>query len=191
MSQQDDEMRCEIVLDHIESFIDDELPAEFATRLRRHIECCPSCSEELENARQTIAALRRLPELDPPDRLIEEVRREVATGHRNRSVFGGSRNRLLAAAAAVLISVVGGLSLLQRHQSPDAEALQAAAEIEYAVACVGEITRRANVNATTRVMNGTAVSTALDGVTRTLEFSSNLLPTTVPSTNSPTSEGSS
>lgn len=191
MSQQDEDMRCEIALDHIEAFIDDELPTEFALGLRRHLKGCPSCARELKDARRTIAAVRAMPEFDPPQRTIEAVRLEVEAQGRGRSAFHGRRTRLLAVAAAVLISVLGGTAVMRHDRGPDAEALRAAAEIEYALACVGEITRRANRTATARVMNGTAVSSAVDGVTRTLDRSSSLLPTVVPPTDSQPSEGSS
>lgn len=191
MSQQDEDMRCEIALDHMEAFIDDELPTEFALGLRRHLEGCPSCTQELNDARRFSAALRGLPERDPPKRLIDEVRREVGAECRSRSTIRGRRTRLVALAATVLISVFGGIALRQHNQGLDSQALKNAAEIEYALARIGEITRRANVSATTRVMRGAAVSTAVDGVARTFDLSTSLLPSVVPPPDPQPSEGSS
>jgi anti-sigma factor RsiW len=191
MSPRDEDMRCEIALDHLEAFLDDELPSGFAVGLRRHLSTCPSCAEELEGARRTINALRALPELDPPARLIGEVRREVGIDDGRRSVFQSRRNRVLAAAAAILVSVLGGITVSLHDRRSDTDALRSAAEIEYALACVGEITRRANHTAAARVIDRTSLSSTFDGVNRTIDLTSRLLPNVAPSSDSKPIKGSS
>ena len=162
MSQPVDEMRCETVDEHVEAFIDGELATDLSIRLRRHLDRCRTCAAEVQRARSAIAALRDLPELEAPSRVIDSVRAEVdgpAPRRPGRLRFG------FAAAAAVLLSVMGGLYTARHVQrGPDPEAIRAAAELEYALARLGEITRRANHLAADRVLRRGALPSAVDGL---------------------------
>lgn len=194
MSPSDELTTCAAVTDRIEAFTDGDLDKATVRRVRQHLDQCASCAKQAELARTLTAELRALPKLDLPDRVMDAVRAEVGIPADKRIADPPKRFRRpwLAAAAASILVIAGTLFIHQQQgRQSDREALRAAAEIEYALACVGEITRRANRTATARVMNGTAVSSAFDGVTRTLDQSSRLLPTVVQPTDSQPSEGSS
>lgn len=167
MSQPVDEMRCETVDEHVEAFIDGELATDLSLRLRRHLDRCPSCAAEVERARTAVAALRGLPELEAPPSVLRRVRAEVNEPVRN---LARRRRFRLAAAVAVLLSVVGGLYAV-RHvdRGPDPEALRAAAELEYALARLSDITRRANRLAANRVIDRSPISSTIDGVNHTID----------------------
>jgi anti-sigma factor RsiW len=189
MSQQVDDMRCGTVDEHIESFIDGELATDLSIRLRRHLDRCPACADRVERARSTMAALRSLPELDAPPRVLHQVRAEVAGSRPRRP----RRRRLrLAAAAAVLLSVTGGLYAVRHAQrGPDPEAVRAAAELEYALARLGEITRRANHLAADRVLRRGALPSAVGGLAGSLGLAQPPTDGSNPGSSESTEQGSS
>ena len=55
--------------DLLRDYAFDELPASDRTAFERHISACPSCAAELDQLRLTTAALRVLPDREPPQRI--------------------------------------------------------------------------------------------------------------------------
>ena len=174
MSQPADEMRCEDVLDLIEPFMDDELEAPVAEKLRNHLEGCPSCSREAVAARGVLTELRSLPELDPPPRVL--VRLQAATERSPLFNLARHRSRKMAwlAAAAALVLAIGVLTIGRQAPDPtDAEALRAAAEVTYALACVSDITLRASRAIRNEVIDHRVVPVAARSLARPFQRLSN------------------
>lgn len=56
--------------ERLSAFLDDELSDDVALVVTRHLARCDECVEELEGIRRARAALRRLPNLEPPPALF-------------------------------------------------------------------------------------------------------------------------
>ena len=82
----------------------DELPASELPALKRHISECPDCAAELDQLRLTTAALRVLPDREPPQRIafVSDKVFEPAPWRRWWAAFWGSAARLGFASAAML-----------------------------------------------------------------------------------------
>lgn len=191
MSPVVEDIRCDEVLDRMEAFIDVEVDAAESAAIERHLECCDTCAREIEHALESIAALRALPEFEVPARVIDRVRAEIAADNPPRNV---APRRWLAAAAAIVIGVVGTLVVVRDRAEPtDAEALRAAAEVQLALATFGDISRRANRIVRTKVINERPVPQSVRNLARALvsltSHESNGEPVTAPL--KPTPEGSS
>ena len=171
MSQPVEGMSCETALDLIEAFLDDELGPTVAEEFHTHLEDCPTCSKEAADARQFLTELRSLPELKVPSRVIDNVRDAIGrhdfeAGTDPRSQI---RNRWLAAAAAIIIGILGTTTMIRNHAEPtDAEALRAAAEVQVALATIGDITRRANQMVQAKVIDDRALPRSIRGLARSL-----------------------
>lgn len=196
MSPMVEDMHCDVVLDRMEAFIDDDVTADESAATGRHLEHCDACAKELEHARETLAALRVLPELDVPDRVIENARAAI----RRQGPAGSSaprtniRRRWLAAAAAIVIGIIGTVAVVRnRTESTDLEALRAAAEVRLALATIGEISQRANRIVRARVIDDGPIPQSLRGLARSLGPLASLQTTDGPhaAPYEPTHEGSS
>ncbi|MGI8862904.1 MAG: zf-HC2 domain-containing protein [Solirubrobacteraceae bacterium] len=58
--------RCREVRAHMSAYLDGELDATSATRVKRHVRWCPNCRRILKNLTRTITGLRALEAQDPP-----------------------------------------------------------------------------------------------------------------------------
>jgi len=175
MSSTVEPMSCDTALDLLDPLLDDELDAPAAKDLRRHLEACPSCSEEAAAAQQTLTQLRSLPEFDPPPRVLEHVRRTIdrdPTSH--HGPFGGRHRLGWMAAAAVVVLALSAVTI-GRHQTAasETEARRAAAEVTYALACVSNITQRANRAVRNEVIDHRVIPAAARGLGRPLQRLSN------------------
>ncbi len=63
----------EEIRERIEPFLDDELDPNETERVEAHLEGCALCSAELDEARRVRDALRELPLVDCPQRVVESV----------------------------------------------------------------------------------------------------------------------
>ena len=175
MSSTVETMSCDLALDLIDPMLDDELDVSVAEDLHRHIDACPSCSGEAASARRVLTELRSLPNLDPPPRVVENVRRTIdrdSSSHRARQ---GGRYRLgWMAAAAALVLAVGVVGMVRNQTaSTNAEARRAAEEVTYALACVSNITQRANRAVQYEVIDHRVIPAAARGLGRPLQRLSN------------------
>jgi anti-sigma factor RsiW len=171
MSPTVEDMLCDRVLDRMEAFIDDDVTADESAAIKRHLDHCDACAEELEHALETLAALRALPELDVPDRVIEDaraaIRRQGPAGNNNQRA--NMRRRWLAAAAAIVIGIIGTTAVVRDRTEPtDPEALRAAAEVQFALATIGEISERANRMVQTKVIDHGPIPQSFRGLARSL-----------------------
>ncbi len=166
---------CETILDLIDPWLDDELDESVAADLRRHLDACPSCSREAAAAQQILTELRSLPEFDPPSRVVEHVRRIVDRDPTSHQGFFGRRHRLgWMAAAATLVLALGAVTIgRQQTVSTNAEARRAAAEVTYALACVSNITQRANRAVRTEVIDHRVIPVVANGLGRPFQRLSN------------------
>ncbi len=175
MSSTVEPMRCGTALDLIDPLLDDELDASVAEELQRHLEACPSCSDEAAAARRILKELRSLPELDPPPRVAEHVHRTIERDPSGRHARSGRRFRLgWMAAAAALVLAVGSIGVVRNQAaSADAEARRAAAEVTTALACISKITQRANRAVQNEVIDHRVIPVAARGLGRPLQRLSN------------------
>ncbi|MEE4273091.1 MAG: zf-HC2 domain-containing protein [Thermoanaerobaculales bacterium] len=156
MSRSDEPMTCDDVTRRIEAYTDGDLDESTVRDIRRHLDACADCAEQLDLARTLTAELRAMPKLDPPAGLLDDVRAAAGIPGSPRSVAGHNRRfrPWLAVAAAFAIAIAGALLAHHQHQrTAKAEALRAAAEVRLALACVGDITRRADRSARRQVIS--------------------------------------
>ncbi len=170
MSRQLDEMLCDAVLEQIEPFIDDELEAGSAERVRTHLENCPACAREAAAARIVLTELRSLPELDLPPGVMDQVR-TVADGdtHRRHGIARSRRPMAWLAAAAMVVVAIGAVTFSNRQSNRnDADALRAAAEVQLALATIGEISQRANRLIQAKVIDNRPIPQSIRGLAHSL-----------------------
>lgn len=178
-------MRCGTALDLIEPFLDDELEAPVAKNLRRHLDGCSACADEASAARRLLTGLRSLPEIDLPPRVMDRVEQAIDRD-RVHSINRRAGRRLgWLAAAAVLVMAVGAVTNEGgRGASTDVEARRAAAELTYALACVSDVTRRANRAIRDQVIDHRIVPVAARGLARPIQRLSNGISVNTSSTTS-------
>ena len=59
--------------DRLSAFLDDELSDAEALRVTRHLAVCDPCLQELDGIREARAALRALPNVEPPPALFSDA----------------------------------------------------------------------------------------------------------------------
>jgi anti-sigma factor RsiW len=76
-------LSCKEMVELVTDYLEDALPADMRGRFERHLTACDPCVVYIEQMRQTIAALGRLPEESIPpgdlDALREHFRRWRST----------------------------------------------------------------------------------------------------------------
>lgn len=149
-----DSLSCAVALDLLEPFLDDELDAGDAERLRGHLAACAACAAEADLARRIQSELRALPQPECPPELLARV---VRTGRGEVVPFRPRRTERLriAAAAAVLALAIGGGSLfvhLQRVQQQREQVAEATREARLALAYFGKVTRKASLDVRDEVL---------------------------------------
>jgi anti-sigma factor (TIGR02949 family) len=171
MNRSDHDTLCEEMLDLLEPYLDGDLPASEAARLREHLQRCGACAAELDLAAKIQRELRSLPQPDCPPEVLEKVQR----AGRGEVVPFAPRPRMglrIAAAAALLALAVGGGALFLRFEERDRpspqEVAQATAEARYALAYLGKVTRRTRTNLREDVLEKRLVVPASRSVSRTL-----------------------
>lgn len=172
MNPIDDTLTCDEAQDALESFVDGDLPAAAAARLRRHLERCPSCAAELALAERIQRELRQLPQFDCPPEILERVRQagggEVVPFPR-RSVLP---LRLAAAAALVVLTLGGGFLFLrfqeQNRKPSAAEVARAEQEARFALAYLGKVSRQASLDLRDEVIERRLVRPATQSVVHSL-----------------------
>ncbi|HXO18512.1 MAG TPA: zf-HC2 domain-containing protein [Thermoanaerobaculia bacterium] len=184
MPRWDESLRCEEALALLEPLIDGELSAAEEARLRAHLERCPACAAEWKLAADIRSELRALPELDCPPAVLERVFREAAHSsvvplarpRRTNDGAGSSRRPFWAAlAAAVLVALLAAGLLVQQLSRPRppsaAEVERATAEARFALAYVGEVSRRAGLDLRDDVLRKHLVLPAARGLSQSLQQS--------------------
>lgn len=101
--------------DRLSAFLDDELDDDESLEVARHVGDCSRCLAELDDIRAARAALRRLPNVDPPAALFDDVM-VAASGAASRWPVGA---RLLAAGIAGS-ALLGGAAFAVGGDDPSA-----------------------------------------------------------------------
>ncbi|HEY3569960.1 MAG TPA: zf-HC2 domain-containing protein [Thermoanaerobaculia bacterium] len=171
MNRPHDALPCEEALDLLEPYLDGDLPPDEADRVRRHLDGCPACAEELALAAQIQRELRALPQPDCPPEVIERVRRAGRGGvvpfpSRERA----PRWRIAAAAALTALAVGGGwLGVHIQHERQQREQVaQATREARLALAYFGKVTRKAGLDVRDEVLEKRLVVPVARSVSRSL-----------------------
>ena len=103
----DSAITCEESRRLIPFFLDDELDAEQSLLMEVHVAACESCQRELAQEGELRVALRRAAKrVVAPESLRRRIQAEIAASEKRPSGF--RRMVPLAAAAALLIALVGG-----------------------------------------------------------------------------------
>jgi anti-sigma factor (TIGR02949 family) len=173
MNRTDHDPLCEETLDLLEPYLDGDLPATEAARLRAHLERCGACAAELGLASRIQRELRSLPQLDCPPEVLERVHR---TGRGEVVPFASPRRATglrIAAAAAMLALAIGGGALFLHFQQPaerpsPQEVARATREARLALAYVGKVTRRAGLDVRDEVLEKRLIEPAARNVSRSL-----------------------
>lgn len=70
-------MNCRELVDKLIEYLDGELTAEEAQRIREHLCECPPCELYVQTYTITIQITRRLPPKPPPEAVLERLRQAV------------------------------------------------------------------------------------------------------------------
>jgi anti-sigma factor RsiW len=181
------------VLDVLDEYLDGELVATEAARVRRHVEGeaaaggdegCALCRRELRRAELLRAALRALPEERCPDAVVERVRElalEESTGPSKVLPWRGSaaarwlRLGGLAAAAAALLwlgvrssgtPAPRAVAVQAQHEYSAEELARAEEELRLALGYVAAIGRRSGVALRDEVLVGEVLEPSADALER-------------------------
>lgn len=88
-----------------------ELDAPAVATLEAHLASCRRCAEELEQLREALALVGRLPEAEPSGEAVERIRtaaeEALARRRRNLRPSFAQRYRYALAAAAMLVAIIG------------------------------------------------------------------------------------
>ncbi|HEV7784336.1 MAG TPA: zf-HC2 domain-containing protein [Thermoanaerobaculia bacterium] len=179
MNRIEDDLTCDDVLDLVEPYVDGDLEAAEAERLRSHLESCRSCAAELTLAERIQAELRALPQLDCPPEIVERVRREGAQVLPFRSPVRAREAalpfRLAAAAALLAVALGGGAFFLRSQQQPKqpsaAEVARATQQARYALAYLGKVSRQASLDVRDDVLARRVVLPAAQSVSHSIGIS--------------------
>jgi len=171
-------LRCEQVIDHLESWIDGELENGFAEEMNRHVQSCSQCQAEYELAAQIQARLGRLPAFDLPPEVLDRVRSETEGNSGSRRVAGwlhGSAIRPAAKAAAIgaMALLLGVVVTGRRTPAPQlstAEVETVTAQTRLALAYLGDVARRAESGTAARVVEERALVSTISEISKSLSW---------------------
>ena len=143
---------CDSALEAIEPYLEGDLAARQTEAFEAHIAACRSCRQEFVLARRILGGLRELPEFACPSTVDLELstrRRELGPSP-PRSLDG----RRLAAAAALVLALLGGAVIYRSSTPPNAEVELARAERDARIALtvLDSINRRATVSLRDKVL---------------------------------------
>lgn len=166
-----DTSECRDVLGRLEPLIDGDLERAERRAVEGHLESCPSCRRELALARALRDELRALPSLDAApttlQRVLEVAEREVSA--RRSFLF---RPRLAWAALAVIAIALGLAAVfVDRRPRPEPRTAEVAVAVEqarFALAKVGELTRKAGLDLRDEVLPSHLAAPLRETVERSL-----------------------
>lgn len=73
---------CIEVVELVSDYLDDALDPETRRRVEAHLELCPPCVTYVEQVRETVAALGRVPDDALPDGAVSELEAAFRAFHR-------------------------------------------------------------------------------------------------------------
>ncbi len=106
--------------------LEGRLSAAQAQELRAHVQACPRCQRQWEAARATYQALRGLPRLRAPERLIHQTRARIQAASTPKPVAAWWKRVALAPALGILAAAAwwGWLAINSAIMHPDTMASQ-------------------------------------------------------------------
>ncbi|MCK4303647.1 MAG: zf-HC2 domain-containing protein, partial [Candidatus Eisenbacteria sp.] len=69
--------QCDKIRSELDRFLDEDLPNRDRLRVAEHLKNCPDCRAELERERQLMDAMAELPRLRCPERVIQQIERDI------------------------------------------------------------------------------------------------------------------
>lgn len=152
MSRWPETWTCKRIREHIETFLDEQLPEASLRAIGSHLDDCGECAAHAQLAREIRTELQALPEIDAPAPVLQKILDQTVRAQSARPFW--SRLEALwpqpawGALAAVALALALGLGVLTQPSSdpaqPDPESIaQATAEARYALAKAGLFTRKA------------------------------------------------
>ncbi len=174
MPQPFETLSCDQACGRIEALIDGDLDQKASEDVRRHIEDCPSCRNELELAEEVRATLRSLPSFAMPVGVLHAVR-TATVADSEQEPAAGWWTRPVAALAAIAAAVLLALVIAPERQKPlphtdSAEVERVTAETRVAMAYLASAARRAEARLTQRVVRDRAVMATVKGVSSSLKW---------------------
>lgn len=182
MPQPFEPLSCDQACDRLEAWIDGDLDQKASEDVRRHIEGCPSCRNELELAEEISATLRSLPSFAMPAGVLQAVRTATEADSAQEPAAGWW-TRPVAAVAAIAAAVLLALVIAPERQKPlphadTAEVERVTAETRLAMAYLASAARRAEARVTNRVVRDRAVMATVNGVSSSLKWARSSDPST-------------
>jgi len=121
-------MHCKEIAQLLSEYVDGALPAGQVEQLEQHLADCEQCRQALADLRETLALVRELDEVAPPDDLLERIHARIeaeatpatpapARGRRLWYVLSTPQFRL--AAAASLLALIGVHALRRSGTGPE------------------------------------------------------------------------
>jgi len=141
---------CGWLGERIEAYLDDDLAHDAKVRFENHVETCRVCRTEVEQAKKTLAELRKLPTLPCPDEIVERVRGElhpINEPNRVRAWFArvwapSLRPALATVAVAVIVLTSMWVGRMNRATVSPQEVAEAQAALKWTFAYVGQVSER-------------------------------------------------
>lgn len=178
MSRSPDPQICTDVQDHLEAYLDGDLPAVRVHQVEGHLASCASCMAQVHLAKEIQSELRALPELDAPAAVIQTIFDQSVRAQKPKRSIGTRldlwpRPVWATLAAACLVLVFAWAVLTQNTTAPDqpdeAAIAQATAEARFALAQVGLATRKAGFAVRDKALREPIVAPTREGLSRALE----------------------
>ncbi len=105
-------MNCGDFKTNFSDYLDGELPPASVAGIESHLENCSVCSGMLNAYRSGLGSLRHSVKIEPPDDMFERVMAVVDGSGKQAKVIpmrGAARRNGLAAAAVIMLALVGSL----------------------------------------------------------------------------------
>jgi anti-sigma factor RsiW len=158
-------------MDRLDAWIDGDLPPSEDAVFETHLFSCEPCAASERRARAIADELRSLPELKPPERLLDAV--GDITRHQARPAFRGTpraHRSWMLAAAALLAAGLSAIIATSIPPSPDsADIDRAALEVRYALGVVTRANRAAGRELGETLNHGLPVEPTASRIGRVLE----------------------
>jgi predicted anti-sigma-YlaC factor YlaD len=134
--------QCREIRSLLDQFLDGDLPGKETSEVKIHLKECPSCRSELQKERGVIKMFEVLPELECPDKVLQNIETAIRDQERYESpirklrmVFESFRWQMVSvgvAAAAVLFLIVVSPFTEHKESIPVQYSLEQALEAQTA-----------------------------------------------------------
>ena len=108
-------MNCETTRTLMSEYIDGILPPDQTTAFRAHLAGCPDCRRDLAALEKTVALVKNIKMVEPPENLVQAVHARLEAGEKPRSLWTIAifQPALAIAAGLVLVLGIGAYFLLE------------------------------------------------------------------------------